>query len=436
MFKLELTDGQNTAYAMEYVTIPKLNSKISPGVKLKIIGPLQVVNHIMLIGPQNLELIGGDVDHLLVVNAYENVLLRALDKPTTDTPMRDYNDEVPATTNHRDINNIPMRAPENNHNANNRAAAENLLEGIDFDEEEDVDADMLMQIEQEERRNRSNEGSRNGSNQQQHPIVDIDVDDDIAAQMDIDSIANVAQHSVAQIIEIREPSRISAIRANDLLIPPIQIPDDDDGYEDLQVPTSNTRQAHNSCEYTQDIVPRKIARVEPTRVIKVSDDNYKFKSSNGDNMVTIDQYIALKTSEKMKRDYVVRATVDVTKNTLRIKDNQWILYAELTDSYSHQCLSTKFHNKILEKLSGSTGVEMQLMYREATTRPHLKKDIMNIVNELWKKLNALYCFMKIEMNVSASLQNNCEVVELLEKISENDQKYKMKLKEESLTEVE
>lgn len=367
MFKLELTDGYKTISAMEYVTIPSLNKKLPPGTKLQIIGPIQVVNHILLLGPQNIKILGGDVDDLLIVNAYENVLLRALGKPITDNPIKDYRDEAPVTETQRtngDIVAKPMTSSTNNHQ---QAPVNDLLDGINFTDEDDVDLEMLMQIEQDERRFQSNK-----ENQQ------VEFADEI---MDTEqSAADHQQDVTMEIIEIRDEVPRRIVKATDLLIPPVTIPDDDDEevnlYDFISRPTTH--------QTPDDPVPRKIARVEPTRMPTFTSDDYRFKSRDGCNFVTIDQYLTMRATDKMRREYVVWGKVSsVPINTLRIKSHEWHLHGDLRDAYSRQPLPVKFHNKILEKLSGYTGGEMTAMYKQAKMRPQVKDEIHKVCDSQW-----------------------------------------------------
>lgn len=372
MFKLELTDGHNTIYAMEYLIVPSLNTKISPGCKLQIIGPLQVVNHILMLEPRNLKILGGDVDDLLIVNAYENVLLRALNKPTTDTPIRDYNDEVPNDNTQRVSNNVqrPMQPAANPFNRLPQTE-ENFLDGINFDDDE-VDMEMLIRIEEAERMERLKQ--RNKQNHNPPTVVLQDEDDDaFLASIDFESIDNVANQrarETMEIIEIPDVRQQRIVRANDLPIPTIEIPDDDES----DVSKLFIKSAHNS----KDPIPKKIARIEPTRMLSISDDYYKFKSHDGDNMLTLDQYLSLTTADKIKKSYVIWGSLEPVMSTLKIKNNLWQLSCDVTDSYSHQLLALKLHNNLLEQLSGVSGLEMKLKYKEVKQRPQLKEDILKV----------------------------------------------------------
>lgn len=430
VFKLELTDGFKTVHGMEYTTIPHLNSKISPGAKLKIIGPLEVVNHILLLEPRSLKLMGGDVDHLLITNAYENVLLRALNKPTTNTPILDYKDEVLMTENNN-VAAIPVASLPVH--ATTQRQVDDLLDGINFDDDEDVDMNMLNQIEQVERQNKSQENA----NPQPSIVID-DEDDAMLSQINLDEIERNSRSS-SRPEAVQTAVTNVRVKHNDLLIPPIQIPDEYDDEEQDQImflskpSTSRSAGAQDVCEYTDEPVPKKIARIGPTPIIQVSADIYKYKTTNGDNMVTVDQYLLLRSSEQMKRDYVIRGKINnPAMNTLRIKDSQWHLSVDMSDSYSYKLLPVKLHNKILEKLSGRSGSEIQNDYQEAKCRPQIKADIVKVLERLKVQLANLQGFMKIEIKMHLSQPNAYEVVELLEHSDEDDQVYRTKVRDEKL----
>ncbi|KFB37737.1 AGAP011675-PA-like protein [Anopheles sinensis] len=112
MLKLELTDGKQTAIAMEHTPIRCLNTKLAPGVKLLLSGPIRCVNRVLFLESKNVRVLGGEVDILLISNAYENVLLRALNKPANPNPKIDYEEpevvENKHRPNHSNIQPVPM----------------------------------------------------------------------------------------------------------------------------------------------------------------------------------------------------------------------------------------------------------------------------------------------------------------------------------------
>lgn len=79
--------------AIEYRPIAALHTKLAPGCKLMLSGPLRCVNCVLLLEPHHVQLLGGEVAKYEVENAFENVLLRQLGRPLNPQPRSDYNGE-------------------------------------------------------------------------------------------------------------------------------------------------------------------------------------------------------------------------------------------------------------------------------------------------------------------------------------------------------
>lgn len=52
---------------------------------------MRCINHILFLEPKNIKIIGGEVESLLISNAYENILLRTLNQPLNPKPVTNYN---------------------------------------------------------------------------------------------------------------------------------------------------------------------------------------------------------------------------------------------------------------------------------------------------------------------------------------------------------
>lgn len=90
MLKLELTDGFKTVSALEYTEIPCFTTRITPGVKIVVSGPLRCVNHILFLEKNNVRILGGEVTTIVIENAYENVLRKKLNQPINPSPRTDF----------------------------------------------------------------------------------------------------------------------------------------------------------------------------------------------------------------------------------------------------------------------------------------------------------------------------------------------------------
>nr|CAD7441387.1 unnamed protein product [Timema bartmani] len=86
VLQLCLCDGLQEIRGMEYRPINKLNTPLLPGCKVLVIGPLDCRRGVLLLQEHNLQLLGGEVDSLLVPNALENILARKLNLEENEHP--------------------------------------------------------------------------------------------------------------------------------------------------------------------------------------------------------------------------------------------------------------------------------------------------------------------------------------------------------------
>ncbi|XP_050487084.1 recQ-mediated genome instability protein 1-like isoform X3 [Bombus huntii] len=89
MIQLRLTDGLQDLIGIEYNYISRLNDMLLPGYKVMITGPLKCRKGVLLLEEGKLKGIGGEVDSLLIPNAMENVLARALNLSENPDPYSD-----------------------------------------------------------------------------------------------------------------------------------------------------------------------------------------------------------------------------------------------------------------------------------------------------------------------------------------------------------
>ncbi|KAM3843643.1 recQ-mediated genome instability protein 1 [Vipera latastei] len=74
MLVLQMTDGVHHIQGMEYQPIPQLHSGLPPGTKVMIQGKVAFRLGVLLLKPENVKLLGGEVDSLLETFALERVL--------------------------------------------------------------------------------------------------------------------------------------------------------------------------------------------------------------------------------------------------------------------------------------------------------------------------------------------------------------------------
>nr|XP_023658830.1 recQ-mediated genome instability protein 1 [Paramormyrops kingsleyae]XP_023658831.1 recQ-mediated genome instability protein 1 [Paramormyrops kingsleyae] len=81
MLLLRLTDGVQNLEGMEYQPIPFLNVNLHPGTKILLQGTVACRLGVLLLKPENVKVIGGEVEDLLEQNSQGNVLCRLLHLP-------------------------------------------------------------------------------------------------------------------------------------------------------------------------------------------------------------------------------------------------------------------------------------------------------------------------------------------------------------------
>lgn len=87
MLMLKLTDGVQEIEAVEYEPIAALNLNLPPGIKIGLTGPMLIRRGKIMLKSENVKIIGGEVDDLLIQNAPENVLAKSLNLPLSKTPI-------------------------------------------------------------------------------------------------------------------------------------------------------------------------------------------------------------------------------------------------------------------------------------------------------------------------------------------------------------
>ncbi|XP_060091396.1 recQ-mediated genome instability protein 1 [Heteronotia binoei] len=78
MLMLKLTDGINHIQGMEYHSVPVLHSSLPPGTKIMIQGKVSYRLGVLLLKPENVRLLGGEVDSLMEECAEERVLAKLI----------------------------------------------------------------------------------------------------------------------------------------------------------------------------------------------------------------------------------------------------------------------------------------------------------------------------------------------------------------------
>ncbi|XP_059620382.1 recQ-mediated genome instability protein 1-like [Phlebotomus argentipes] len=334
LLKLELTDGLRTVDAIEHRPVACLSTKIVPGCKVLISGPIQCSNGVILLTSANVKILGGEVDTLFVSNAYENMLLKALGKPINLNPRSNYL-EVSVVEESQVTKS--QNQPAIMASCEQRSAVEvPTPTRSDLDQMIDEDDELLMAIELE-----TLEASRTAG----------------------------GRPTTQELSELSAPPPPSATSGNDSLSDFV----DASLFEDFESAPETHR--------------------KPT----ILDTDYSFKI-RGLSLVTIDQFkAAIQQSgiEIGSKSFIFRAKFHQVTEKLSVEKNFWNIKILLTDQWSKEQLKVCVLSEALDKLSGFTARELSEMYKCSKTRPQAKDEIMQVLNTLKEKIKNVDCFIRI-----------------------------------------
>lgn len=81
MLMLQITDGVQNLEGIEYRPIPALSVNLPPGTKLQVMGTVMVRLGVLLLKPENVRVLGGEVEELIEEHSQSRVLCRTLRLP-------------------------------------------------------------------------------------------------------------------------------------------------------------------------------------------------------------------------------------------------------------------------------------------------------------------------------------------------------------------
>ncbi|GAA6106811.1 recQ-mediated genome instability protein 1 [Tachysurus ichikawai] len=94
MLMLQLTDGVQNLEAIEYRPIPALSANLPPGTKLQVVGRVMVRLGVMMLKPENVRVLGGEVEEIMEANSQSKVICRTLGLPEENHQREAENQQV------------------------------------------------------------------------------------------------------------------------------------------------------------------------------------------------------------------------------------------------------------------------------------------------------------------------------------------------------
>ncbi|KAM9858121.1 recQ-mediated genome instability protein 1 [Aulostomus maculatus] len=108
MLLLQVTDGVQSLEAMEYQPIPALSPALRPGVKLQLLGQMVCRLGVILLGPANIKVLGGEVEDLVDRNNQGKVLCRTLGVPEEEQQQPGGEEAPPSHQGNEDIEDLGL----------------------------------------------------------------------------------------------------------------------------------------------------------------------------------------------------------------------------------------------------------------------------------------------------------------------------------------
>lgn len=410
MMQLKLTDGLQNIIGIEYNPISQLNDMLLPGYKVMIIGPIICRRGVLLLEEGKLKGIGGEVDNLLIPNALENILARALNLPENPDP---YND------NEIKSNNIQKEEPEiddnffeedfeiNFTNVSKNTNSHNKNEEIIIESHNKNESPIKTKIEN------INTEIKNVQNYEDEKIID---DDDCFLEM------------------IDEKQFIETQIEQNVITPFKALPNEED--DDLII--INEEEENNDVKHDifRNTIKNDSSHLYPTSLVKKNVSHSKVQEKQ--QCLLINKEISTSTdsssSETLKKnktdrhitEFIKVVTVPkeekicefihdinneiITNNIFKIirghvevlgklskKDSLWILEAIIADGTG--TIEVSFSNKLLENLLGFSVKEFSLK-KKLKKNPEIEHELRMSFRNAEQKIKTLDALLKLELNIN------------------------------------
>ncbi|XP_058465296.1 recQ-mediated genome instability protein 1-like [Malaya genurostris] len=430
MLKLELTDGKRTVVGMEHSPIAALNTKLPPGVKILLIGPIRCINKVLFLEPKNVKILGGEVDTMLITHAFENVLLKALAQPLNPNPKTEYEEVVVIEKNrntmYSNIQSIPMVFP---------SPVKPLVDRTNEDWEDDIflgiNLDGIGGIDEPK--------PDLEKPPEQLPTISTIMDDDDDLEI-IDLPEQEIMNQQVSSTKVSQPAQNSNFDYPDDDIDTMNLLEDEIRNEQClrlsypitneeieSLPSNHSTPVHQAkrprlalnnpranlvTECQQPTTSKNFDKCSVTAFFEDSLDGDEFKLEDnctsgkesilspqyqfqvdGHCLATVTQLNKLSDAEREKRTFVVFGEIEEVFERIRITDDGWKLGVMVTDR-SERLLPVRFHTTVISKMVGHEASSIQQMKR--TRNPEVMKMLEGILINFKNKLQELRTFMRIQ----------------------------------------
>lgn len=342
MLRLELTDGSRTITATEHRPISALSTKLVPGCKVLVRGPIKCINKILFLVPGTIQLLGGELDTLLIANAYENVLLRLLNKPIKTSPITNYQESV-----------VREESANRQSNLNSRPAVfsrpSEIVDPFDDDpmDEDFIIAEALAKVEEIERKSSTSQGSV--SNGPPPPSS--------------------------------SGESLQDARMRELL------PDFHDFIDSSLLLNDGDDDAFNA-----DAI--QLAMESSSGKVAIFEANYEFQFL-GAHLSTIEQIQAQQIEVFTGKTMIVKAKFEAVVEKLRFEGAEATMSILVQDSWSRGKLRVQIGTAVMNSLLIYDAKELKEMFKNIPRQPQVRDEIQVALDDLKKKIQSLNSFIRV-----------------------------------------
>ncbi|XP_076750136.1 recQ-mediated genome instability protein 1 [Xylocopa sonorina] len=418
MIQLLLTDGLQDVIGIEYNYIPRLNDILLPGYKVMIVGPVKCRRGVLLLEEGNFKGIGGELDSLLVPNALENVLARALKLPENPDP---YNDnETKSNNNKQEEPHVP-----------------NEIDASFFEEDFEINLEDVSNIENSHSKSQEPKDVIKIKDEPEIENVDTVFRKDLSCkeeQILSDDECLLEMIDERQLIEpkieqknIIAPFRTLPKEENDDII----IINDEEEIADVKYDIFKNSMQKNFSQSNSTLFSSKAESSPATSHLKV-EKKQQSVITGGKRTVPmsppevisskkgkIDRQIteftkALSATEEpkicefihtIKDETITETTIKTIRGHVEVlgkltkKDSLWILEASIADGTS--AINVSFSNKVLENLLGFSVQEFSIRKKLIAKNPEIEQELRMSFRNAEQKIKTLDALLELELNTNS-----------------------------------
>ncbi|KAM4709935.1 recQ-mediated genome instability protein 1 isoform 1-T2 [Discoglossus pictus] len=377
MLMLQLTDGTQQIQGMEYRPLPVLNANLSPGTKILLQGTIVCRLGVLLLKPENLKVLGGEVEALVEEYTQDKVLSRLIGAEINPLPQRPAVQEQIATGSMDDIGQAVGPSDEDllaSLDENSEFTINNATAPESGYYSRNDDSSYVSRVSYLNRQQTPESGFEQGSSTVLTPTTQADVREMFEEEYDLDDDLFLEEEIQRELEEMSMDQVNTTSRSQDF-------------------PTAFNSSAPS------------VSRKCDNKVISKHDlDNtpFTYLSAVLSNKISGIQCVKLKS-------FIVTLNGNLTNS-----GGRWNIKAKISDGTGY--LDVEFSNDVLTKLIGFSVTEMKSMKKDPSQQSVLMKGLQKCQRELTDFCGIMtvsYNPTKSEASVIALQDINKEIMDSL-----------------------